>query len=97
MIEDFVGLKTKIYSFLVDDNSEHKKGRGVNRNAVATVSYNEYKDVLLSNKCLRHAINKIQIKDHRIGTYKCNKSLLSCFDGKIYIPNNGYDRLDLGY
>ena len=24
-LEDFVGLRTKTYSFLVDDNSEHKK------------------------------------------------------------------------
>ena len=97
MIEDFVWLKAKIYSFLLDDNGEHKKGRGMNRNVVATISHNEYKDVLLSNRCLRHAINKIQIKDHRIGTYKINKISLSCFDDKIYIQNNGYDRLDLGY
>ena len=25
-IKEFVGLKPKMYSFLVDDNSEHKKG-----------------------------------------------------------------------
>ena len=26
-IEEFVGLKPKVYSFLVDDNSEHKRQR----------------------------------------------------------------------
>ena len=31
-IEEFVGLKPKMYSFLVDDNSEHKKTKGLNRN-----------------------------------------------------------------
>ena len=36
-IEKIVGLKPKIYSYLVDDNSEHKKEKGVNRNVVATV------------------------------------------------------------
>ena len=30
-LEEFVGLKPKIYSYLVDDNSEHKKAKGVNR------------------------------------------------------------------
>ena len=30
-IEDFVRLKPKMYSYLVDDNSEHKKAKGVNR------------------------------------------------------------------
>ena len=34
-IEELVGLKQKMYSYLVDDNSEHKKAEGVNRNVVA--------------------------------------------------------------
>ena len=49
-IQEFVGLKPNMYSFLVDNN-EHKKTKGVNRNVVATISHNKYKDVLLSNKC----------------------------------------------
>ena len=53
-IEKFVGLKPKVYSFLVDDNSEHKKAKGMNRNVVAAITHIEYKDVLLNNKCLRH-------------------------------------------
>ena len=46
-IEEFVGSKPKMYSYLVNDNSEHKRAKGVNRNIVATISHNEYKDVLL--------------------------------------------------
>ena len=57
-----------MYSFLID-NSEHKKARGVNRNVVETKSHNEYKDVLLNNKCMRHSMNRIQNNSHRIGTY----------------------------
>ena len=53
-IEEFVGLKSKMFSFLVDDNSEHKKGKDMNRNNVPTINHNEYKDVLLKNKYLRH-------------------------------------------
>ena len=41
-------------------------------------------------------MNRIQSKDHRIGTYEINQISLSCFDDKIYIQNNGYDRLALG-
>ena len=41
-IEEFVGLRPKIYSFLVD-NSEHKKAKGLNKNVVVTKSHNEYK------------------------------------------------------
>ena len=38
-IEEFVRLKPKLCSYLVDDNSEHKNAKGVNRNAVATLSF----------------------------------------------------------
>ena len=71
-----------MYSFLVDDSNVHKK-KGANKNVVATISHNEYKDVLLNNKCLRHLINRMKSKNHRIGTYKINKISLSCFDDKI--------------
>ena len=95
--EEFVGLKPKIYPYLLDHNSEHKKTKSVNKNVAATITHNEYKDVLLKKKCLRHSMNMIQSKDHRIGTYEINKISLSCFDDKIYIQNNEYDGLALGY
>ena len=40
----------------------------MNKNVGATTGHNEYKDVLLNNKCIRHSINRIQSKDHRKGT-----------------------------
>ena len=76
---------------MVDDNSEYKKTKGVNRNVVARISHDEYKDVLLNKKCLRHSMDRIQSKGHRIGTYETNKISLTCFDHNIYIQNNGYD------
>ena len=84
-MEEFAELKPKMYSFLVDDNSEHKKAKGMNKNVVATISHNEYKDVLLNKKCLRHSMISIQSKDHRIVIYEINKISLSCFGDKIYI------------
>ena len=45
MVEEFVGLKPKINLYLVDDDSECKKAKGINKNVVATISHNEYKDV----------------------------------------------------
>ena len=41
MIEEFVRLKSKIYSFMVSNNNEHKKAKHVNRNVIATKSHNE--------------------------------------------------------
>ena len=83
--EEFGGLKPKMYLFLVGDNKEHKKTKDVNKNVVATISHNEYKDHLLNNKRIRHSKNRNRSKDHRIGTYEINKISLPCFDDKIYI------------
>ena len=58
------------------------------------MSWSEYKDVLLNNKCLKDSVNRIQSQNHETGTYKTKKTSLSCFDDKIYILNN--DGLALG-
>ena len=75
--KEFVG-KPKMYLYLVDDNSEHEKAKGLNKNNVAAISHNEYKYVLLNKKCLRHSVNRIKSKDHTIVTYEINKISLSC-------------------
>ena len=45
--EEFVGLKQKMYSFLVDDNNEHKKSKRVNKNVAATISHNKLSKLFL--------------------------------------------------
>ena len=59
-IEEFVRLKLKMYSYFVDNNSEHKNTKGENKNVVGTISHNEYKDVSLNKECLIHSMNGIQ-------------------------------------
>ena len=80
-VEECIGLKPKM----------QKNARGVNKNVFTTISYNEYKDVLLNNTFIRHSRNGIQSKCHRTGTYEINKISLPCFDDKTYIQSNGYD------
>ena len=55
-IKDFDEYKPKMYLYLVDDNSEHKKAKVGNENIVTTINHNEYKDILLNKKCLRHCL-----------------------------------------
>ena len=38
-IEEFVRVKSNIYLYLADDNSEHKKAKGVNKNVAAIMFY----------------------------------------------------------
>ena len=66
----------------MSDSSEY-----VNK-SVAKISHNIYKDVLFNTKT---SMNRIQNKNHRIGTYEINKISLSCFNGKIYSLDNSTD------
>ena len=56
-------------------------------------SHNEYEGVFLNNKCLRHS--KIEFKVKTI-EQELKKNSLSHFPDKIYVQNNGYNRLALG-
>ena len=40
-------------------------------------------------KIVRHKMKKIQIKKHKIGAYDINKILLSCFDDKRFVLDDG--------
>ena len=62
-----------MYSTLVSNSSKYIKTKGVNKTVDAKISHNEYKDVFLNKKCLRHSVNRIQSKNHKIGAYKTNK------------------------
>ena len=54
-IEEFAGLKLKLYSLLVEENSEcSKKAKGVNKNVAPTISHNKNKYALLNKKSLRY-------------------------------------------
>ena len=72
-MEEFTGLKPKIYSFLADDSSEHEKAKCVNKSIDATITHGECKDVLWKNKCLGHLMNRIRNKNRKIGTCEINK------------------------
>ena len=47
-IEEFAGLKGKMYLILVSDSNEYKKPKGVNKNVVTKINHNEHTDVLLN-------------------------------------------------
>ena len=96
-IEEFGQLEPKMYSYLVDNNSDQKNGKSVNKNVAAAISHNEYKDVLLNKKCLRYSMNSIQSRDHKIGTYEIYRISLSCINDKVFIKNNGCDSFVRGY
>ena len=81
IIDQFIGLKSKMYSVKKINGSESSTTKGVN---IAT-EFNEFKDVLFNKKVIRHKMKRIQAKKHKIGTYEIDTISLSCFDDKRYV------------
>ena len=68
-INQFIGLKSKMYFIVSDDDTEVNTVSGVN----ISTEFDEYEDVLLNEKIIRYKIKRIQSKKHKIGTYNGNK------------------------
>ena len=64
IVDEFVGLKSKMYSTKNIDGKGSNTAKGVN---IAT-EFSEFKNVLFNKKILRHRMKRIQAKKHRIGT-----------------------------
>ena len=64
IINEFIGLKSKMYSIRKMNGSESSTAKGVN---VAT-KLDEFKDVLFNKKVIKHKMKRIQAKKHNIGT-----------------------------
>ena len=85
IIDEFVGLKSKMYSMKNIDGKESNTAKGVN----TATQFNEFNDTLFNKKIMRHKMRIIQSKKHKLGTYEINKISLSCFDDKRLVLDNG--------
>ena len=63
-IDEFVGLKSKMYS-LISDNWEVNKAKGVN----LKLRLREYVDILFNKEVVRHKMKRILSEKHSILTY----------------------------
>ena len=89
IIDEFVRLKSKMYSMKNVNGKESNMAKGVN---IAT-EFNELKDTLFHKEIIRRKMRRIQGKKHKMGTYEINKILLSCFDDKRFVLNDGIHTL----
>ena len=89
IIDESIGLKSKMYSIKKTDGSESSTAKGVNIEA----EFNEFKDVLFNKKNIRHKMKRIQAEKHKIETYEIDKISLSCFDDKRYVLDDGVHTL----
>ena len=92
-IDEFVGLKSKMYSLIASNDLEVKEAKGVN----LKLKQKEYLDVLFGRKVVRHKMKRIQSNLHSVGTYDINKISLSCFDDKRFVLDDEINTLAYGH
>jgi hypothetical protein len=96
-IQEFVGLKSKMYSMKTPE-SDTSKAKGIARSYVKRhLSHENYKKALSATSLLKGSWVKIGSTDHQLATVKVSKSLLSPYDDKRYILSNGIDTLAIGH
>ena len=95
-ILEFVGLKSKMYSYKIGEE-EHKKAKGVKKNVVKKeIKHQDYLDVLFNKKIMHHQMNTIRSESHQINSYHLNKVSLSPYDDKRYLLDDGITSLAYG-
>ncbi|XP_060580207.1 uncharacterized protein LOC132736990 [Ruditapes philippinarum] len=93
-IVEFVGLRSKMYSYLLENEVNVKKCKGIKKSVVKkNIVHNNYKEALFDSTQKYHEFKVIRSNKHDIYSYVVNKISLSCYDDKRYILDNGINTL----
>ena len=97
-ITEFIGLKSKMYSYVKDNEKGGKIAKGIKKNVIKNnIKHEDYKNTLINNEQMHHKMKTIRSQRHQLGSYEINKVSLSCFDDKHYIHDNGTSSYAYGH
>ena len=98
IIKEFVGLRAKLYSYIMEEGKENKKCKGVKKQVVEeNITHEDYKTCLLTGKEILRKQNILRSYDHEVYTEEVNKIALSAEDDKRYILSDGMATLAWGH
>ena len=99
IIVEFVGLKSKMYSYIMIDRKtgkivNKKKAKGLLKRTRNGLTHQEYYENLTNFKCDNYVRErKFQCKNHKITTVIQNRMGINGFDDKSYILDDGTTQL----
>ena len=97
-ITEFIGLKSKMYSYVKDNEKGGRTAKGIKKNIIKNnIKHEDYKNTLINNEQMHHTMKTIRSQRHQLGSYEINKVSLSCFDDKHYIHDNGTSSYAYGH
>ena len=86
IIDEFVGLRAKLYSYKMFQGKESKKCKGIKKLVVKnSITHEDYKNCLFTGKEQLRKMNVIRSHKHDIYTEEVNKIALSPSDDKRHI------------
>ena len=75
-IREFIGLRSKMYSYVTEDIHENKQAKEISKTVVKKeICFSDYKKVLFESTELHHHVKAIRSDHHRVGTYDINKKV----------------------
>ena len=98
VIDEFVGLRAKLYSFIMFEGEETKKCKGVKKSVVKkSITHEDYKKCLFTGDAQLREMSVIRSYKHVVYTEVVNKIALCSRDDKRYIQEGQTDTLALGH
>ena len=99
IIEEFVGLRPKLYSYkMFEDGKEEKRCKGVSRSVVMnSITHEDYKTCLFTGEEQLRKMAVIRSHKHEVYTEEINKVALSGDDNKRFILEDKIHTLALGH
>ena len=97
-ITEFVGLRSKMYSYVKDNEQTARTAKGIKKQVIRkNITHDNYIDVLFNNKQIMHTMKTIRSEKHQLGSFELNKISLSCFDDKRFIHENSITSYAYGH
>ena len=98
IIDEFVGLRAKLYSYKMLAGEESKKCKGVKKSVVKkSITHGNYKKCLFTGKEQLRKMNVIRSYRHEVYTEEVNTIALCPSDDKRHILEDGVHTLALGH
>ena len=97
-IIEFIGLRSKLYSYVTDDNKQHKRCEGIKKCVKdKELEHNNYKTCLNNREELTKNQKIFKSLKHQVYIVKVHKIALSYNDDKCFIMDNNIDTLTHGH
>lgn len=97
-IDEYVGMRSKMYSIEYDDNKSKSVGKGIPKATLKhQMNHLQYYECLKTGKHTNIKSTCIRSSKHELFSINAEKIALSTYDDKRYILENGKDSLAYGH